>query len=85
MGNPNKTRAAVEKVVSAVLRDAGRDVPQFTEGALLSNQLKLDSLDFALVVVNLERELGVDPFRTSAPRVRTFGELVELYEKASSS
>jgi len=78
-------RVAVEKVIRTVLRDAGRDVPDLADDALLSDQLRLDSLDFAVVVVALERELGVDPFRAAAPQIRTFGQLVQLYEEASPS
>lgn len=84
-GESNKTRLVVENVIRNVLRDAGREVPPLTDDALLSDQLRLDSLDFAVVVVGLEREIGVDPFRTASPRIRTFGELVRLYEEASSS
>lgn len=81
----SNTRITIEKVISGVLHDAGREVPRLTDDVLLSDQLKLDSLDFAVVVVGLERELGVDPFRTAAPRILTLGELVQLYEKATSS
>ena len=78
----DSVRDAVEKVVGNVLRDAGRDVPEFKDESHLADHLKLDSLDFAVVVVGLERELGVDPFRSTAPRVRTFGELVQLYQNS---
>ena len=81
----SETRATIEKVIRSVLRDTGREAPPLFDDALLLDQLQLDSLDFAVVVVGLERELGIDPFRTAAPRIRTLGELVELYQKASSS
>ena len=74
-------RVAIERVLGNVLRDAGRDVPTLTDELLLADQLRLDSLDFAVVVVALEKELGVDPFRTQSPRIRSFGELVQLYEQ----
>lgn len=77
-------RSAVEKILGNVLRDAGREVPALTDEVLLSDQLRLDSLDFAVVVVGLEKELGVDPFRTESPRITSFGELVQLYEQASA-
>jgi hypothetical protein len=43
----------------------------------------VDSLEFAMLVVQLEQELGYDPFVFSAEVVypRTFGELVALYER----
>ena len=36
----------------------------------------------ARIVVGLEQELGVDPFRDGASPVQTFGQLVSIYEKA---
>ena len=83
--NNSTLRQTIETVVSRVLRDAGRDVPDFDDDLLLADQLKLDSLDLAVTVVTLEQELGVDPFRDSAPPVRTFGDFVALYEKAQSA
>jgi len=45
----------------------------------------LDSVCFALVVVELEDELGWDPFVASEEAVYpiTFGEFVRFYEKAA--
>ena len=80
----SNVRTAVETILSNVLRDAGREVPTLSDDVLLADQLRLDSLDFAVVVVGLERELGVDPFRTASPRISSFGELVQLYEQACS-
>ena len=57
-------------------------------GSEISNDLVLldcgvDSLGFAMLVVQLEQELGYDPFVLSAEVVypRTFGEFVALYER----
>jgi acyl carrier protein len=78
-------RSTIQSVLSNVLRDAGREVPEFSDEALLAGTIQLDSLDFAVVIVNLEREFGVDPFRKSTQRIRTFGELVNLYEEHVAS
>jgi len=45
----------------------------------------LDSLCFAVVVVRLERNLGIDPFSASEDAIFpvTFGEFVEFYENAA--
>jgi len=76
------TRDAVLAAVSGAMSQAGREVAEVHDSDHLGDTLKLSSLDFAVVVVNLETALGVDPFRTAAPRVQTFGQLVDLYEKA---
>ena len=78
-------RSTIQRVLSNVLQDAGREVPEFSDDALLADTIHLDSLDFAVVIVNLERELGVDPFRKSRQRIRTLGELVDLYEESVAS
>ena len=46
----------------------------------------LDSLGFAILVAQLEESLGYDPFSMMDEPVypRTFGELVEIYERFSS-
>ena len=67
----------------AVRRSIAR--PKIHDDDHLGDKLGLSSLDFAVIVVNLEAELGVDPFRTEAPRVRTFGQLVELYEQSNDN
>jgi acyl carrier protein len=45
----------------------------------------LDSLCFAIIVAQLERQLGVDPFDASEDAVFpvTFGEFVHFYENAT--
>ena len=85
MTDKGSIRSTIQRVLSRVLQDAGREIPEFSDEALLADTIHLDSLDFAVVIVSLERELGVDPFRKSTQRVRTFGELVELYEESVAS
>lgn len=47
----------------------------------------LDSMGFAILVAELEEELGFDPFILEEEPIypRTFGEFFNLYEKHSSS
>ena len=85
MTDQSSIRSTIQRVLSSVLQDAGREIPELSDDALLADAIHLDSLDFAVVIVNLERELGVDPFRKSTQRVRTFGELVDLYEESVAS
>ena len=75
-------RKSVCSAIERVLRESGRPVPDpMTDDATLQETLKLDSLDLAVVVVALETDLGVDPFRSGAAPVQTIGELVEIYQK----
>ncbi len=58
--------------------------------AALADDLKLldsglDSLCIAILVANLEDELGLDPFSSDAVAIPvTFGDFVRLYEAAAS-
>ncbi len=75
------SREVIIRVLGRVLAESGRPVPDMADDASLSDALKLDSLDLAVTVVNLEQELGVDPFRNGASSaVRTLGDLVKLYD-----
>ena len=75
-------RETVASVITKTLKDAGRPVPEIADDSSIGESLKLDSLDLAVVVVALESELNVDPFRSGAQPVQTFGDLVKLYEGA---
>lgn len=70
---------AVVRVVDRILRDSGRPVRELQMDDTFTGTLELDSLDLAVLVVGLEQELGVDPFRAGATAVPTVGELIELY------
>ncbi|MEM7316052.1 MAG: acyl carrier protein [Planctomycetota bacterium] len=77
-------RETICRVIERVLRDSGRPMPDApSDEATLQETFKLDSLDLAVMVVALESELGIDPFRDGVRPVRTLGELVEVYETAT--
>lgn len=77
---------SIEGAIKRVLNDSGRPLPDSINSEdSFATELKLDSLDLAVLVVNLESELGVDPFRTGVAPVRTFGELVAVYVSASQT
>ncbi|MEM8680197.1 MAG: acyl carrier protein [Planctomycetota bacterium] len=80
MSNP--IRDAIETSISTILSQSGRSMPAWDDDLSLSEDLKLDSLDLAQMVVRLEGELGRDPFRTGSHPVRTLRDLVELYAAA---
>lgn len=84
---PRDVPAAVRAAIDAVYRDTGRPRRDAPAAALLGADLGLDSLDLAQIVVLLERDLGVDPFRDpspAAPRgpLRTVDHLVCAYRAA---
>lgn len=49
------------------------------ENVLLGEELGLDSLDLATLVVNLEERSGLRPFESGFVMFRTVGELIELF------
>jgi acyl carrier protein len=66
--------------VSRLLTEKGETVPELTEStALLGGTLGIDSLDLAVLVVELEGELGHDPFKNGFINFSTIGELADLY------
>lgn len=73
-------REKIARVINRVLTDSGRPGRDFQDADVLIGTIGLDSLDLAVMVVGLEQELGVDPFRAGARPVQTFGELVVLYD-----
>ena len=84
MTNTDSVRSTVGQVINRVLTDTGRGSREFEDDDTLTGTIGMDSLDLAVMVVGLEQSLGVDPFRTGAHPVQTFGELVALYEKTVS-
>jgi len=82
MSQTTLVRRRVEAVVNRVLTESGREPCVLKDEHVLTQTIGLTSLDLAQVVVNLEQELGVDPFRESAPHIATFGDLVSLYQDA---
>jgi acyl carrier protein len=75
-------RGVVESAIQHVLASSGRGGQLLKDEDPLFAKIGLDSLDLAQVVVALEQELGVDPFRKSGPPIRTFGDLVRAYQTA---
>lgn len=73
-------RSRVAAAVNRVLTDSGRPEKSPADDDDLNAELGLDSLDLAVVVVTLEKELGLDPFQDGRATARTFGQLVRLYD-----
>jgi acyl carrier protein len=84
----NSIRQTIFDEISAVLKEAGKQIPDLAEGtSLMAGGLGMDSLDFAVLVVRLEQKLGCDPFNSATLErfPTTIGALVAVYENASSS
>ena len=65
--------------------ESSLEVDSLTDDTILLDS-GLDSLGFAILVANLEEELGFDPFAEMDEAVypTTFGEFVAIYEKRVS-
>jgi acyl carrier protein len=80
MNQSENIRATVQGKIQQVLEQTSRPRMSFEDDDLLFVEIGLDSLDLAQVVVALEQQLGVDPFRKSGTAIRTFGDLVRAYQ-----
>lgn len=76
------TLPQVIDVLTSLLKRKGAIVPPLSAATPLDGGLGLDSLDFAEVVVKLERAFGTDPFASGrVDRLQTVGDLAALYER----
>ena len=79
----NSIRSQIELCLRAGIELAGLDPPTELGDETLMLDTGLDSLGLAMLVVNLEDQLGYDPFILMEEPVypRTFGEFVQMYER----
>ena len=77
-------RSDITSQFTQVAQEQGKHLTPLTDDLALLDS-GLDSLCFAIIVVRLEGQLGVDPFSESEDVVfpTTFGELVKFYENAA--
>ena len=79
----------LEKILShtqALIEEKGEAIPSLGEDfVFLSDDSPLDSLDLATLIVMLEEETSIDPFRNGFVEFRTAGELRDLYQNASGN
>lgn len=81
--------SVADTVLATLLEIARTHAPARTAvapGDVLVDDLGFESLDLALAVAELEAKLGVDPFATETTigAVRTVGDFVAVYERAST-
>ena len=74
----------VHERIRAILAERAGEVAHLSGSEKLSATLGLSSLDLALLVAELEAQLGVDPFAklVSITSVRSVGDLVRAYQQA---
>ena len=76
--------ATVHERIRAILAERAEEVAHLAGTEKLSATLGLSSLDLALLVAELEAQLGVDPFAklVSITSVRSVNDLVRAYQQA---
>ena len=84
--DPTQIEAAVHDSIRAILAERGEAECHFDATTHLNGQLGLSSLDLAVLVVDLEATLGLDPFAILVPvtSVRSVGDVVNAYRLAAS-
>ncbi|MBT5215482.1 acyl carrier protein [Candidatus Woesearchaeota archaeon] len=73
MNNKKKVIEIIKKII--VENDIEFSVEEINDSTLLTNDLGLDSLDLALLTVEIESEFGVDIFENGL--ISTVGEIFE--------
>jgi acyl carrier protein len=72
----------IDAIVGRILSDKGLKAPKVSaDTELLGGELKIDSLDLAMLVRELEEVVGHDPFAEGFIEFRTAGELAKLYAR----
>lgn len=80
--NEAQVLTQIDAIVRRTLEDKGlKASPVGAETQLLGGELKIDSLDLAMLVRELEDVVGHDPFAEGFIEFRTAGELAKLYAK----
>ncbi len=80
--DPAAVRQVVSDVINGILAETSRATRVIADEDALVATIGLDSLDLAVMTVRLEQQFGNDPFRQGQRPVRTFGELLAVYEQS---
>ena len=67
-----------------IIEQKGVSCPNITADTQFLLDLPMDSLDLATLIVSLEINTGLDPFREGFKTFHNVGQLIELYESASA-
>ena len=80
----NTILATVKSAIIEVARNKGEDILIESEEQKLVENLGLDSLDLAVLVVTLESAFGIDPFMQNMAvitEMQTVGNLCDIYQR----
>lgn len=78
--NVEQVTQHIEKTINDLLGQRGLEsVTVSANSRFLSDEVPLDSLDLAVIVTELQRITGKDPFQAGFRNFRTVGELANLY------
>jgi acyl carrier protein len=78
--NMTENEHRIIKVIRTVFANKGQEPPDLVPDNVLDRSLGLESIDFAELVVRLDREFGKDPFADGeVPVIRTIHDLAGLY------
>ena len=75
-------RSTILLTIQKIAATYERDIASLDDDVVLVDS-GLDSLCFAVLVVRLEDELGLDPLSSVARFPVTIGDLIKLYENAA--
>ncbi|PTA50812.1 hypothetical protein C9I43_09980 [Shewanella morhuae] len=75
----NLTTIIIEET-RRIIETKGETCPDILLNYHFLNDLPMDSLDLATLIVSLEMSTGLDPFREGFKSFHTVGELIHLYE-----
>ena len=67
-----------------IIEQKGASCPDITADTQFLQDLPMDSLDLATLIVSLEINTGLDPFREGFKTFHNVGQLIKLYESASA-
>lgn len=74
--------AEISTIVRRMLEDKGEEAATIDANTeLLGGAIRIDSLDLAMLVLEMENVVGFDPFAEGFIEFRTAGELAKLYAK----
>ncbi len=80
-GAAARASQTIIETIHTVMDERGLDTSQLDESAKLVDTLGLKSMDIAEIVLHLEDDLEVDPFREiPITSVRTVGDLINAYQ-----
>ena len=82
----DEIRALVQRSTDSVLKERGDSPVTLSDATRLLGyeDLRIDSLDLAVIVTELQEETGVDPFEEGFVAFTTVGELVDLFHARMS-